>query len=91
MASSILQMLDMAPDHTSSPRPLGDVRNIQAPALVEDTTVVMAFASERVVINCSDISSCDIEKHALGNSSNKNSDNNDVGVDQGVSLPSTGK
>ena len=47
----------------------------------------MASALERVVINCSNISSSDSERQVLGDSFDKDKDNNDVGVDQGVPLP----
>ena len=51
----------------------------------------MASASERVVINCNDILSCDSERHVLGDSTDGDSDDNDVGVDQGVSIPNACK
>ena len=53
----------------------------------EDTIVVMASALGRVVINYSDISSCVSERHVLGDSLDKDNDDDDVGVDQGVPLP----
>ena len=48
----------------------------------------MASALGRVVINYSNILLCDLERHVLGDSTNGDSDDDDVGVDQGVSLPS---
>ena len=41
------------------------------------------------MINCSDISSCDSQRRLLGESTDGNSDEDDAGVDQGVTLPAT--
>ena len=47
----------------------------------------MASTSRRIVIKYSDISSCDSKTHVLGNSTDKDNDDDDVGVNQGVPLP----
>ena len=87
MTSSILEMLDAALEHIVTTRPLGYVGLNHAPVSEEDITIVMASATGRIVINCSDISLCDSERHVLRDSTYKDSDDDDVRVDQGVSLP----
>ena len=39
------------------------------------------------MINCSDVESCDFERHLLGDSTDGDRDDGDVGVNSGVSLP----
>ena len=87
VTSSILLMSNAASDYTLTPRPSGAIRRNQALVSKEDTTVVMASTLGGVVINCSDISSCDSRKHVLGDSIDEdNDDDDDVGVEQGVSF-----
>ena len=51
----------------------------------------MASDLGRVVINCSNILSCDSKRHFLGDSIDEDSDDDDVGVDQGIPLPTACK
>ena len=44
---------------------------------------------ERVLINCSDISSCDSQRPLLGESTDGDSDQDERGMDQGVTLPAS--
>ena len=41
------------------------------------------------VINCNDVESCDMQRHLLGDSTDGDSDDNDVGVNSGIALPAT--
>ena len=79
-------MIDTEPP-TSPTCPASDVaRRIQENPTVEEIAVVAPFAVEVAVINCSDIDSCD-SKRLLGDSTDEDSDGDDVGVDKGVQLP----
>ena len=49
---------------------------------------MFSSAREVEVINCSDVESCDMQRHLLGDSDG-DSDDNDLGVNSGVALPAT--
>ena len=82
VASSTAQVIDTEPP-ASPTRPASDVaRQIRETPAVEEIAVVAPFVVEVQVINCSDIDSCD-SKRLRGDST----DDDDVGVNKGVSLP----
>ena len=81
-------MIDTEPP-ASPKRPASDVAGqIRETPAVEEISVVAPSAVEVQVINCSDIDSCD-SKRLLGDSTDEDSDGDDVGVDKGVQLPAT--
>ena len=86
MASSTAQVIDTEP--SASPTcPASDVAGrIQENPAVEEIAVVAPSAVEVAVINYSDIDSCD-SKRLLGDSTDEDSDGDDVSVDKGVQLP----
>ena len=86
VVSSTAQVIDTEPP-ASPTRPTSDVaRQIRETPAVEEIAVVAPSVVEVQVINYSDIDSCD-SKRLLGDSTNEDSDDNDVGVNKGVSLP----
>ena len=86
VAMSTAQVINTEPP-TSPMRPASDIAGrIQENPAVEEIAVVAPSAVEVAVINCSDIDSCD-SKRLLGDSTDEDSDGNDVGVDKGVQLP----
>ena len=79
-------MIDTEPP-ASPTRPASDVAGrIQENPAVEDIAVVAPSAIEVAVINCSDIDSCN-SKRLLGDSTDEDSNGDNVGVDKGVQLP----
>ena len=74
-------MLTSPSPHTHTAMDVQNRPPIDKIALVEQSFM------ERVVINCSDISSCDMQRRLLGESTNGDSDEDDGGVDQGITLP----
>ena len=86
VASSTAQVIDTEP-LASPTRPASDVAGrIQENPAVEEIAVVAPSAVEVAVINCSDIDSCN-SKRLLGDSTDEDSDGDDVDVDKGVQLP----
>ena len=86
VASSTAQVIDTEPP-ASPTRPASDVAGrIQENPAVEEIAVVAPSTVEVAVINYSDIDSCD-SKRLLGDSTDEDSDGDDVGVDKGVQLP----
>ena len=80
------QVIDTEPP-TSPTRPASDVVGwIQETPVVEEIAVDAPSAVEVEVINCSNIDSCK-SKGLLGDSTNEDSDGDDVGVNKGVPLP----
>ena len=88
MASLTAQVIDTEPP-ASPTRPASDVAGqIRETPSVEEISVVAPSTVEVQVINCSDIDSCD-SKRLLGDSTDEDSNGDDVGVDKGVQLPAT--
>ena len=86
VASSMAQVIDTKPP-ASPTHPASDVAGqIRETPAVEEIVVVAPSVVEVQVINCSDIDSCD-SKRLLGDSTDEDSDDDDVGVNKGVSLP----
>ena len=86
VASSTAQVIDTEPP-ASPTRPTSNVAGrIQENPAVEEIAIVAPSAVEIAVINCSDIDSCD-SKRLLRDSTDEDSDGDDVGVDKGVQLP----
>ena len=86
VASSTAQVIDTEPP-ASPTHPASNVAGqIQETPVVEEIAVVALSVVEVEVINCSDINSCNL-KGLLGDSIDEDSDDNDVGVNKGVPLP----
>ena len=87
MALSTLQEMNVDTELTS-PRPCtDDVEDVQSPPTVDEIALVKPSFTKRNVINSSHISSCDSQRYLLGESTDGDSDEDNEGVDQGVSLP----
>ena len=86
---SLAQLMDVDTQHTPVQPRVGDVEHIHASAARDETARVLPSAREVEVINCSDVESCDIKRHLLGDSSDGDSDEDDIGVNNGVALPAT--
>ena len=82
-------LLDMDVDTVlTSPSPhTHTATDIENRSPIDEIALVEQSFKERVVINCSDISSCDSQRRMLGESTDGDSDEDDRGVDQGVTLP----
>ena len=89
VVSSAAQLMDVDTQHTLVRPRTGDVEHVHASIAGDGTARVFPSAREVEVINCSDVESCDIERHLLGDSTDGDSDDNDVGVNSGVPLPVT--
>ena len=86
VASLMAQVIDTEPP-ASPTRPASDVAGqIRETPVVEEIAVVAPSVVEVQVINYSDIDSCN-SKRLLGDSTDEDSDDDDVGVNKGVSLP----
>ena len=81
--------MDIDTQHTPGRPSTGDVEHIHASATTDGIPRVFSSAREVEVINCSDVESCDMQRHLLGDSTDGDSDDNDVGVNSGVALPAT--
>ena len=82
VVSSTAQVINTKPP-ASPTRPASDVAGrIQENPAMEEIAVVVPSAVEVAVINCSDIDSCD-SKRLLGDSTDEDSDGDDVGVERG--------
>ena len=84
--------MDVDTQHTPVRPHTGDVEHVHAFAARDGTTRVLPSADsarEVEVINYSDVESCDIQRHLLGDSTDGNSDDDDIGVNNGVTLPAT--
>ena len=80
------QVIDTEPP-ASPTRPTSDVvGQIRETPAVEEIAVVAPSVVEVEVINCSDINSCN-SKGLLGDSTDEDSDDDNVGVNKGVPLP----
>ena len=87
VASSTVQDMDVDTVLTSpSPHTHAAMDDRNQPPLDEIALVEQTF-TERVLINCSDISSCGLPRPLLGESTDGDSDQDKRGVDQGVTLP----
>ena len=87
VASSTVQGMDVDTVLTSpSPHTHTAVDDPNRLPLDEIALVEQTF-TERVLINCSDISSCGSPRPLLGESTDGDSDEDERGVDQGVTLP----
>ena len=89
VVSSAVQLMDVETQYTPMRPRTGDVEHVHASAARDGTARVLPSAHEVEVINCSDVESCDFERHLLGDSTDGDSDDNDVGVNSGVPLPTT--
>ena len=81
--------MDVDTQHTPRRPNTGDVEHVHASAATNGTATVFSSALEVEVINCSDVKSCDMQRHLLGDSTDGDSNDNDVEVDSGVALPAT--
>ena len=88
VASSTLQEMDLNTKLTSPCRHTNDVEDIQIPPVVDEIALVEP-SPNKDLMNCSNISSCDLQRHLLGESTNGDSIENDKGVNQGVAFPTT--
>ena len=87
VASSTVQDMDVDTVLTSlNPHIHAAAGDPNRPPLDEIALVEQTF-TERVLINCSDISSCGSPRPLLGESTDGDSDQDERGVDQGVTLP----
>ena len=89
VVSSAAQLMNVDTQHTPVRPRTGDVEHVHASAARDGTARVFPSAREVEVINCSDVESCDIERHLLGDSTDGDSDDDNVGVNSGVPLPAT--
>ena len=89
VVSFAAQLMDVDTQHTPGRPSTGDVEHVHASATTDGTARVFPSARKVEVINCSDVESCDMQRHLLGDSTDGNSDDNDVGVNSGVALPAT--
>ena len=87
VASSTLQDMDVDTMLTSPGPHTHTATDDQNRPPVDEIALVEQTFTERVVINCSDISSCDSQRPLLRESSDGDSDEDEGGVDQGVTLP----
>ena len=88
VALSTAQVIDTEPP-ASPTRPTSDVAGqIRETPAVEEIAVVAPSVVEVQVINYSNIDSCD-SKRLLGDFTDEDSDDDDVGVNKGVSLPTS--
>ena len=87
VAWSTLQDMDVDTVLTSPDPHTHTVADIQNRPLVDEIVLVEQSFTKRVVINCSNMSSCDSQRRLLGESMDGDSDEDDGGVDQGVTLP----
>ena len=67
----------------------GEVEHIHASTARDGTARVLPSAHEVEVINCSDVESCNFERHLLGDSTDGDSNDDDIGINSGVPLPAT--
>ena len=89
VVSSAAQLMDVDTEHTPGQPSTGDVEHVHASAATDGTARVFLSAREMEVINYSDVESCDMQRHLLGDSTDGNSDDNNVGMNNGVALPAT--
>ena len=84
---STLQDMDVDTMLTSPGPQTETAADIQNPPPIDEIALVERSFTERVVINCSDISSCDLQKRLLEESTNGDSNEDDEDVNQGMALP----
>ena len=89
VVSSSAQLMDVDTQHTPVRPRAGDAEHVHASAARDETARVLPFVREVEMINCSDVESCDFKRHLLGDSSDGDSDEDDVGINSGVALPAT--
>ena len=87
VALSMLQEMDMDTELTLPRSRTNDEEDVQYPPVVDEIAMVEPSPTKRNMINCSDISSCHSQRHLLGKSNDRDSDENDEDFDQGVSFP----
>ena len=89
VVSSAAQLMDVDTQHTPGRSSTSDVEHVHASAATDVIVRVFPSTCEVEVINCSDVESCDMQRHLLGDSTDGDSDDNDVGMNSGVALPVT--
>ena len=82
-----MQLMDVEIQHTLVRPRTSDAEHVQAFAAKDGTAGVLPTADEVEVINCSDVESSNFERHLLGDSTDGDSDDDDVGINNSVSLP----
>ena len=87
VASSTLQDMDVNTVLTSPGPHTHIAADDQNRPPIDEIALVEQTFTERVLINCSDISSCDSQRPLLGESTDGDSDQDENGMDQGVTLP----
>ena len=89
VVSSAMQLMDVGTHHTPRRPSTGDVEHVHASAATDVIARVFPSTREVEVINCSNVESCDMQRHLLGDSTDGDSDDNNVGVNSGVALRAT--
>ena len=89
VVSPMAQLMDVDTQYTPRRPSTGDVEHVHASTATDVTARVFPSTLEVEVINCSDVEFCDMQRHLLGDSTDGDSDDNDVGVNSGVALPAT--
>ena len=91
VVSFAVQLMDVETQHTPVQPRTSNVQHVHAFAARDGTVGVLPSAHEVEVINCSDVESCNFERHMLGDSTDGDSDDDDVGVNSGIPLPAATK
>ena len=82
----MVQLMDVETQHTLVQPRTGDVEHVQAFTTKDETIGVLPSVDEVEVINWSDVESCNFKRHLLGDSTNGDSDDDDVGINNDVPL-----
>ena len=85
----MLQIMDVDTVLTSPSPHTHTATDVQNQSPIDEIALVEQSFTKRVMINCSNISSCDSQRRLLGESTDGDSNEDDGGVDQGVTLPAT--
>ena len=84
--SSTLQEMDVDIELTLPCPRTDDAEDVQNPPALDEIALVEPSLTKRDVINYSNISSYDLQRHVLGESTDGDSDEDNEGVDQGVAF-----
>ena len=88
---SAVQLMDVETQHTPVRPRTGDVEQVHASTARNGTAGFLLSAHEVEVINCNNVESYDFERHLLGDSTDGDSDDYNVGVNSDVPLPAAAK